>query len=90
MRHRKAFRPLLYDFPLMYLTTQKNKMIITDKAFLDKVENELVILHGLIKVLKVASWDAEQQKGDFGLTVSLEILHDRLKEIMIQIMDRRR
>ena len=65
-------------------------MIITDKDFLDKIENELVTLHGLTKVVKVASWEAEQKKGDFGLTMSLEILQERLNEIMLQVMDRKR
>ena len=65
-------------------------MIITDNDFLDKVENELVTLSGLTKVLKTASWDAEQQKGDFGLTVSLEVLQERLDQIKRLIMDRKR
>ena len=65
-------------------------MIITDNDFLDKVENELVTLSGLTKVLKTASWDAEQQKGDFGLTVSLEVLQERLDRIKRLIMDRKR
>ena len=65
-------------------------MIITDNDFLDKVENELVTLSGLTKVLKTASWDAEQQKGDFGLTVSLEVLQERLDQIKRLVMDRKR
>ena len=72
------------------LTTKKSKMIITDNDFLDKIENELVTLSGLTKVVKVASWEAEQQKGDFGLTASLEILQERLDQIKRLVMNRQR
>ena len=65
-------------------------MIITDKDFLDKIENELVTLHGLTKVVKVASWEAEQKKGDFGLTSSLEILQERLDQVKRLVMNRQR
>lgn len=77
---------------LIHLSTykQKSKMIITDKDFLDNVENELVTLSGLTKVVKVASWEAEQQKGDFGLTASLEILQERLDQIKRLVMNRQR
>ena len=65
-------------------------MIITDNDFLDKIENELVILSGLTKVVKVASCNAEQQGGDFGLTSSLEILQERLDQIKRMVIDRQR
>lgn len=71
-------------------TTKKSKMIITEKDFLDNIENELVTLSGLTKVVKVASWQAEQQKGDFGLTASLEILQERLDQIKCLVMNRQR
>ena len=65
-------------------------MIITDNDFLNNVENELVTLSGLTKVLKVASWEAEQEKGDFGLTSSLEILQERLDQVKRLVMNRQR
>ena len=72
------------------VTTKKSKMIITDNDFLDKIENELVTLSGLTKVVKVASWEAEQKKGDFGLTSSLEILQERLDQVKRLVMNRQR
>lgn len=32
MRHRKAFASLLYDFPPMYITTQKSKDMISENG----------------------------------------------------------
>ena len=65
-------------------------MIITDKDFLDNIENELVTLSGLTKVVKIASWEAEQENGDFGLTSTLEILQERLDQIKRLVMNRQR
>ncbi len=70
------------------LTTKKSKMIITDNDFLDKIENELVTLSALTKVLRVASWEAEQQKGDFGLTLSLELLQEKLDQVKRLVINR--
>jgi hypothetical protein len=64
-------------------------MIITGNDILNKVEDELVTLWGLTKVLKVASSQAEEKKGDFGLTSSLEILEERIADITRLVMDRK-
>lgn len=89
-RHRQALQRLSMTSLFRNNTTKKSKMIITDKDFLDNIENELVTLSGLTKVVKTASWEAEQQKGDFGLTASLEILQERLDQIKRLVMNRQR
>lgn len=63
-------------------------MIITGNDLLNKVEDELVTLCGFTKVLKVASSQAEEAKGSFGLTSSLEILQERITSITKLVMDR--
>ncbi len=50
MRHRKAFRPLAYDFPFMYSTTQKSKDMITEKESRIPISVQiygLIAKHGL-------------------------------------------
>jgi hypothetical protein len=53
MRHRKAFASLLYDFPLMYITTQKSKDMISENGSRLSMGLQLHVLiakHGLENV----------------------------------------
>ena len=53
MRHRKAFLPLAYDFPLMYQTTQKSKDMLTQNERKSPISVQIFALiaqHGLENV----------------------------------------
>ena len=53
MRHRQAFRPLAYDFPLMYQTTQKSKDMLTQNDRKSTISSQifgLIAQHGLENV----------------------------------------
>lgn len=64
MRHRKAFRPPPYDFPLMYKTTQKSKDMITENESRLTMGVQLHILvakHGLENVAEMIMRLCEEQ-----------------------------